>query len=406
MAFIALTGVAPEIVGAVTGAEPNVVVLMAAIAVIYLVLGMFLDPIGIMVLTLPLMVPLVESYGLDLIWFGVVVIKLLEIGLITPPVGLNVFVISSVVGRDVPIDRIFAGLLRFLSVDRAGAGHHHGRARAQPPDPGHDAMNDMTETDRRFATTLARGLSVLRAFRPSDDGLGNAEIAERTGLPKSTVSRLTYTLHALGYLTHARHGERYRPGPALLALGNVAAASISFVELAGPIMQRLADETRTLSLLAVRDRGRLVLTKAWRPAGVSSIWLEVGHRLPLSGSSSGHCFLAALSEEGLAQVLEEADGDRGLSEGRAVEIRREAYGQLIARGFAITDPSEYFSSNIHAVATPYFPRDLSEPVVFSCGATPADLSLERMEREVGPKLRAAVRDLETALGQPPAPLRR
>ena len=61
-------------------------------------------------------------------------------------------------------------------------------------------MNDLFGTDRRFATTLSRGLSVLRAFRPSDDGLGNAEIAARTGLPKSTVSRLTYTLQALGYL--------------------------------------------------------------------------------------------------------------------------------------------------------------------------------------------------------------
>ena len=117
VAFIALTGVAPEIVNAVTNAEPNVIVLMFAIAAIYLALGMFLDPIGIMVLTLPLMVPLVESYGLDLIWFGVVVIKLLEIGLITPPVGLNVFVISSVVGKEVPIDRIFSGILRFLTID-------------------------------------------------------------------------------------------------------------------------------------------------------------------------------------------------------------------------------------------------------------------------------------------------
>lgn len=117
VAFIALTRVAPEIVGAVTSAEPNVAVLMIVIALIYLALGMFLDPIGIMVLTLPLMVPLVESYGLDLIWFGVVVVKLLEIGLITPPVGLNVFVISSVVGKEVPIDRIFSGLVRFLSID-------------------------------------------------------------------------------------------------------------------------------------------------------------------------------------------------------------------------------------------------------------------------------------------------
>jgi TRAP-type C4-dicarboxylate transport system permease large subunit len=117
VAFIALTGVAPVIVQAVTEAQLSVFALMVAIAVIYLLLGMFLDPIGIMVLTLPLMIPLVESYGLNLIWFGVVVIKLLEIGLITPPVGLNVFVIANVVGKDAPIDRIFAGIARFLSVD-------------------------------------------------------------------------------------------------------------------------------------------------------------------------------------------------------------------------------------------------------------------------------------------------
>ncbi len=267
-------------------------------------------------------------------------------------------------------------------------------------------MKHTTETDPRFATTLARGLSVLRAFRPSDDGLGNADIAARTGLPKSTVSRLTYTLQALGYLSHARHGERYRPGPALLALGTIAAASISFVEIAGQIMQRLADETGTLSLLAVRDRGRLLLTRTWRPSGVSSIWLDVGHPLPLKGSSSGHCFLAALSDEAAAAILAEAEGHRGLGAEELERIRREAYGQLLARGFAIADPAEYFTANIHAVSTPFFPRDLAEPVVFSCGATPADLSLERMEREVGPKLRQAVRDLELALGQTPAPLRR
>ncbi|WP_298913738.1 TRAP transporter large permease [uncultured Roseobacter sp.] len=117
VAFIALTGIAPMIVEAVTQAQLSVIVLMVAIALIYLLLGMFLDPIGIMVLTLPLMIPLVESYGLNLIWFGVVVIKLLEIGLITPPVGLNVFVIANVVGKEAPIDKIFAGIARFLSVD-------------------------------------------------------------------------------------------------------------------------------------------------------------------------------------------------------------------------------------------------------------------------------------------------
>lgn len=117
VAFIALTGVAPAIVNFVTEAQLSPFFLLFAIAVIYLLLGMFLDPIGIMVLTLPLMVPLIETYGFDLIWFGVVVVKLLEIGLITPPVGLNVFVIASVVGKEVSIDKIFSGILRFLTID-------------------------------------------------------------------------------------------------------------------------------------------------------------------------------------------------------------------------------------------------------------------------------------------------
>ncbi|MFT6533554.1 MAG: DNA-binding IclR family transcriptional regulator [Limimaricola cinnabarinus] len=255
--------------------------------------------------------------------------------------------------------------------------------------------------DRRFATTLARGLSVLRAFRPSDDGLGNAEISERTGLPKSTVSRLTFTLQSLGYLSHARRHDRYRPGPALLALGNVASASISFVELSGPIMQRVADETGTLALLSVRDRGRVLITKTWRPQEVSSIWLEVGHRLPFKGSSSGHAMLAALSEEGFAEAVADAEGHRGLDEETAREARRIAYTQLVTEGFVIADPASYFAANIHAVSVPFQSRDLSEPVIFTCGAMPKDLSMERMQTEVGPRLQQGVRELERIMGQGP-----
>ena len=107
----------PALVDWVTQAELSTAVLLLAICLVYLMLGMFLDPIGIMVLTLPLMVPLVEPYGLNLIWFGVVVVKLLEIGLITPTVGLNVFVLSNVVGKGAPISMIFSGIWRFLSVD-------------------------------------------------------------------------------------------------------------------------------------------------------------------------------------------------------------------------------------------------------------------------------------------------
>ena len=257
------------------------------------------------------------------------------------------------------------------------------------------------EKDRRFATTLARGLSVLRAFRPQDDGLGNADIAQRTGLPKSTVSRLTFTLQSLGYLNHLGRRDRYRPGPALLALGNLASASMSFVDLSAPIMQRLANETGTMSVLAVRDGQKMLLVKTWRPVGVASLWLDVGQRVPFDGSSSGHALLAALSAERFQDVVDQLQGDSVLTPKRAQHIRDMAASQLQTSGFAIADPAEYFTPNIHAVSVPFQPCDLGEPVVFTCGAVPGDLPLKRLRQTVGPALKASVDKLEQLMGQSP-----
>ena len=74
-------------------------------------------------------------------------------------------------------------------------------------------------TDRSFVVALSRGLDVLRAFQPNDGLLGNQEIAARTKLPKPTISRLTYTLTKLGYLTPVPRFEKYQLAPAALALG-------------------------------------------------------------------------------------------------------------------------------------------------------------------------------------------
>ncbi|WCR10212.1 TRAP transporter large permease [Paracoccus stylophorae] len=113
---IALTGTAAHVVVWAEVAQMPFFLTIAAVVAVYLLLGLFLDPVSILVLTLPFAIPLVEAYGLDPIWFGVIVIKLLEIGLITPPVGLNVFVIGQVTPK-VTTDRIFAGVARFLAVD-------------------------------------------------------------------------------------------------------------------------------------------------------------------------------------------------------------------------------------------------------------------------------------------------
>lgn len=100
---------------ALLGLDP--LVLTLGISLIYLILGMFLDPLGVLLLTLPVVYPIMKSIGMDPLWMGVILVKYLEIGMITPPVGLNVYVVNSVVGKLVPLPTIFRGVMWFLAAE-------------------------------------------------------------------------------------------------------------------------------------------------------------------------------------------------------------------------------------------------------------------------------------------------
>ena len=115
--FLGLTGLTGAISNIVGGAELNYYQLMLIVVVLYLVLGMFMEPFGALLVTLPVLLPIFQAEGIDLIWFGVFVVKLLEIGMITPPVGLNVFVIRSVVSEHATVAQIFKGVIPFLIAD-------------------------------------------------------------------------------------------------------------------------------------------------------------------------------------------------------------------------------------------------------------------------------------------------
>jgi tripartite ATP-independent transporter DctM subunit len=115
--FMGVSGLPSVVVEAILGARVPPVMVICGLSVVYILLGMFLDPIGVMLLTLPIVFPVVEGLGYDLIWFGIIMIKYLEIGLITPPVGLNVYVIKGVVGEKIPLEEIFRGIGWFLAMD-------------------------------------------------------------------------------------------------------------------------------------------------------------------------------------------------------------------------------------------------------------------------------------------------
>jgi tripartite ATP-independent transporter DctM subunit len=117
--FLGISGLSGFLNSAVAGADLNYVQLMLIVVLIYLVLGTFMEPFGAMLVTLPVFLPILRAEGISLVWFGVLVVKLLEIGMISPPVGLNVFVIRNVAAQYATVVQIFRGVVPFFVADLA-----------------------------------------------------------------------------------------------------------------------------------------------------------------------------------------------------------------------------------------------------------------------------------------------
>jgi tripartite ATP-independent transporter DctM subunit len=115
--FLAFSGAGDLISQMISGTVQNKYLLLLGITAVYLVLGMFLDPLGAMLLTLPIFLPVLGKADVSLLWFGVFLVKLLEVGMLTPPIGLNVFVVKGVVGSLVTVTQIFRGVMPFLVSD-------------------------------------------------------------------------------------------------------------------------------------------------------------------------------------------------------------------------------------------------------------------------------------------------
>lgn len=115
--FVSLSGVDDYISDLIAAVGASTFLFLAAIVVIYLILGMFLEPTGAMIITLPIVLPVASALGINELWFGIFIAKLLEVGMITPPIGLNVFVLNGIVGKDVKLGDIFRGTGRFVAAD-------------------------------------------------------------------------------------------------------------------------------------------------------------------------------------------------------------------------------------------------------------------------------------------------
>tara|TARA_R110002072_G_scaffold154132_10_gene303838 strand:+ start:3354 stop:4154 length:801 start_codon:yes stop_codon:yes gene_type:complete len=152
--------------------------------------------------------------------------------------------------------------------------------------------------------SLSRGLSILRAFRSVDSPLGNKEIGERTGLPKATVARLSYTLSQMGYLRHAGPHGQYHLGDKVTALGHAMLRALPVRGVAEPIMQEFSTKHKMSVALGFGDRATMIyLAYCARPDTVTT-HLRIGTAVPMAASAIGQAYFWASGPEARSEHLE------------------------------------------------------------------------------------------------------
>jgi len=236
-----------------------------------------------------------------------------------------------------------------------------------------------------FITALARGLEVLRCFRHGVTALGNLDLARLTGLPKPTISRITYTLTELGYLRYHPDTGKYSPGYGVLALGFGLLAGLEVRELAKASMTELARDTGGAVALGAFDGDAMTYVEAIHGSSALYLRLPVGYRASLD-SAMGRAYLASLPpgacDETMARLGAAAP---------PVDAIARARGELQESGccFAIGE----WQSGINAVAVPFTSITGEGVFVMSCGGPASLLPEPELRTRVAPALRAAIAGL-------------
>lgn len=272
------------------------------------------------------------------------------------------------------------------------------RAVPKPPPKANlkSASAPKAKPDRHFVTALARGLEVLSCFRSGDKQLGNQDIAQRCKLPKSTISRLTYTLTKLGYLHHIDDSGKYRLGASTLGLGSAMLARLDVRQIARPPMQELADYSHGMVSLGMRDKLAMIYVENCRSESALTLSLDVGSRIPLATTAMGRAYLAVIGEGERKDLLElvRARDEKAWPGIRAgIEKGLKQYREI---GCCCSFGE--WQKDVNAIAVAFQPGGGLPAMAISCGGPAFNLAPKFLMDEVRPRLIELVRRIEGSLG--------
>jgi DNA-binding IclR family transcriptional regulator len=249
--------------------------------------------------------------------------------------------------------------------------------------------------DRQFVAALARGLRVLRVYASAHETLSNRALADRTGLSKPTISRLTYTLSRLGYLSHDRETGRYRLGPGALSLGYASLSNLDVRQIARPLMQELAEYATASVALCARDGLSMIYLEIRRTPVAIGLGLDIGDRVPLAVTSIGRAYLAALPAAAREPILDEI---RRSDPAAWPKVRRgieTAINDVQKRGFCISIGD--WLREIHSVGVPLETQTPYGTLALNIGGLASTLSPATLEKDLGPRLVALAQRVDELL---------
>ena len=249
------------------------------------------------------------------------------------------------------------------------------------------------EKDRKFVEALSRGLDVLRAFSQGSVILGNQDIARLTGLPKPTVSRMTYTLTKLGYLSYNTQLEKYQLSSGVLALGYAYVSNLKVRQLAKPYMDEFARQNNMSIGLTCRDRLHMIYVENRLPPEASLLRMDIGKKLPLATTSAGRAYYCAISDKG-RKVIDDAmavkygpeawpEKKEGLD--RAMEDYKK-YGFCLSLG--------EWDRNINSAGVPVHLQD-GTTMALTCAAPSYLVSAEKLRDSIAHQLAMLASDIES-----------
>ena len=248
--------------------------------------------------------------------------------------------------------------------------------------------------DREFTSTLAAGVALLSAFRAGDGALANRDFVARTGLAKAKVSRLAFTLVALGFLRRDAANGRYRLGSPVLSMGYPLLAGMQIRQIARPYMREMADELEGTVSMGVRDRSQMIYVETSRSDRAEDASADIGTALPLLHSAMGLAWLTAASPYERERAVNHAlvssrrQGDNTMRLSTQAAVRQAAstgYVSLVSR-----------DEGTLTIATPLRSPVNGEVIVLDCVVALPNKTSARLAR-MGQRLIVAVRGIESAM---------